>query len=153
MKSGHIQAICCSPQCHPQFGWCLLFTAKGVNNKYIPRDKDRSFQPCTKCRRHSKELMNCEMVLRHQKTQSFFLSKWCKLYKILSQDLQPYNFIKKSSECERQSTILRSSVIISMILSIPNVWIEPCQPSQNPAQSRYSCTIHVAETCISWHGT
>lgn len=81
-------------------------------------------------RRHSKGLMDCEMVLRHHTPNTLsFPNKWSKWYKILSQNLQPYNLINKSSECERWSTILRSSVIILMIWSIPNVWIKPCQPS------------------------
>ena len=55
----------------PPVWMSLLFTAKGVNNKYIQGDMDRSSQPCKKYRRHSKGLINCEMVLRHQKPTPF----------------------------------------------------------------------------------
>jgi len=111
------------------------------------------FKHVQKYRRLHKGLLDYEMVFRHLKSILFPVPINDASHKTIKSGSPTLQFHNKSSEFKKWSTILRSYVIILMLLSIPDIWMKPRQPSQHPAESKYSFIIHVAETCISWHDT
>jgi len=111
--------------------WMIHFTTKGANDISQVTEILKHVQ---KYRRLSKGLLDYEMVFRHLKSILFPVPINYASHTNIKSGSPTLQFHNKSSEFKKWSTILRRCIILLMLLSIPDVWIKPCQPSQHPAE-------------------